>query len=96
MRHLIVLTALFGLLATTTGCGSGNVKAQAIENTTAKVTYQFEDLIDGKRDPSKLTALEKRVYKRSASMLRETVAKALKKDDLARPPKLWGDEPDPE
>lgn len=91
MKKFLLFPAMLVLCGVLTGGGcTGMVSAQAVANTTAKVTYGYEDLIDGKVDVSKLTALEKRVYKRNASMLRQTVAKALKKDDLDVPKNLWG------
>lgn len=98
MRRLIVIAALLAAIPALTGCCSGRVRASAIAPTIARVTARYEELVKKKVKDEGLTSLEGRIWLRSASQLRKTVAAALPKDkkDLMTPPaSLWGPEPKP-
>jgi len=99
MRRLIVIAALLCAMPILNGCCSGHVRADAIAPTVARITARYEELVKKKVKDEGLTALEERVWLRSATQLRSTVAAALPKDkkSLMDPPaSLWKPEPKPE
>jgi hypothetical protein len=93
---LIVIAALLAIIPTVTGCCSGHVRADAIAQSVARVTYRYEELVEKKAAEEGSLSLEKRVWLRSASQLRATVAAALpadKKNLMDKPASLWKPEP---